>query len=89
VAFIQGGQQANIFFGEPTGKALPPMVTACHVLRLAVVVNQLRDLLDGILNLQQVVNRNAVMGLIEGQLLKGEQACLNSLTTFSLGKSME
>lgn len=89
MAFVQGGQQANIFFGKPTGKTLHPMVTACHVLRLAVVVNQLRDLLEGILNLQQVVNRNAFMGLSEGQLLKGEQGCLNSLTTFSLGKSME
>ena len=45
VAGIHGGEQADILVGIPTGKALDRPLTASDPSRLAIVLNQPRELL--------------------------------------------
>lgn len=86
VAGIHGGQQADILVGIPTGKALHGALAARHPSRLAILLNQARELLSRIpADLHQIANDQPFMGLGEGQILKRDQARLNPLITIILG----
>lgn len=86
MAFIHGGQHANILRSVPASKALHGALAARHPSRLAILLNQARELLPRLpADLQQIANDQAFMGLGEGQILKRDQARLNPLITVILG----
>ena len=73
VPFIHGSQQTDIFCRIPMNKALYRPLTARHAPRLAILVNEPRELLPGIpAHLFQIAADEPFVGLRESEVLKPE-----------------